>query len=203
MRSLAAISLAVALGLTAHPRGLAQELVAPIAAASRPWASLRPDQQLVLKALGPQWRQLDATDQEKWLQVAARYPKLQAAEQQRVQARMTEWAQMSPTQRTQVRIGWQEAQRVTADERQAKWERYQALSAEQRELLKLRASQRHQRITKTATAQPLTPLMTQARAGASTVTSGSRSAPSLMQPLPLARLDPQTLLPKSPAAPAP
>ncbi|MBB5203717.1 DNA-binding CsgD family transcriptional regulator [Inhella inkyongensis] len=150
-----------------------------------------------MKTLGSQWQQLDASDQEKWLTVAARYPKLEAEEQQRLQARMAQWAQMSPAQRTQVRIGWQDAQRVKPQERQAKWERYQALTEEQREALKLRASQRPARLIVPAAGQSLPPLMAQARAGVSTITPGSRSAPSPLHPLPLSRLDPQTLLPKS------
>jgi hypothetical protein len=203
MKSIAAYSLTLVLGLAVLPSASAQELVAPLAAASRPWESLRADQQSILQALGSQWKQLDATDQEKWLQVAARYPKLQAEEQQRLRARMTEWALLSPAERSKVRIGWQEAQRVGVMERQAKWERYQALSADQKEALKLRASQRQLRSAGSAPERAAAPVIGPARAGASTVGPGSRSAQSRLHPLAKARVDPQTLLPKPAPASAP
>lgn len=55
---------------------------------------------------------------------------------------MKDWAQLSPAERQRVHQGYQAAQRVSAAERQAKWERYQALSPERRQALQERAAAR-------------------------------------------------------------
>jgi len=61
-------------------------------------------------------------------------------ERNRIQARMTEWAAMSPQQRGQVRLNFQEAKQVApAADRRAQWEAYQALPAEQKRQLAARA----------------------------------------------------------------
>lgn len=193
------ICLALA-GLLAQPAVMAQELPAPapLLAAARPWSSLSAPQREALRPLSAQWSELDAATQEKWLKVAARYPSLAADEQQRLQLRMAEWSLMSPQERLRARIGWQDAKRVTAAERQAKWERYQALPQEERQALQERAAQRRA----PATQKPATPLLVQAGPGVSTVPLTQLAAKPVAprkRPLDLKDLDPVTLLPKAPA----
>lgn len=99
------------------------------------WLALSPLQRQVLAPLEQEWSALDATRRSKWLELVARYPQLPADEQQRVQERMNAWAKLSPAERQQARVGFQVAQQLKADERQAKWEAYQALPAERRQEL--------------------------------------------------------------------
>lgn len=197
-----AIACLVLTGLLYPPLGMAQELPAPapLLTTSRAWNSLSAPQREALRPLGAQWSELDAASQEKWLKVAARFPQLTPEEQQRLQLRMAEWSRLSPQERLRARIGWQDAQRVKAAERQAKWERYQALTQEQRLALQERAALRRS----PAAQKPATPLLVQAGPGVSTVPLTQRAAkPSTpavtKRPLQVADLDPATLLPKAPA----
>ncbi|WP_164885120.1 DUF3106 domain-containing protein [Rubrivivax rivuli] len=96
------------------------------------WAALTPQQQQVLSPLKKDWAQIEAHRRLKWLEVAARYPKLPAGEQQRLQARMTEWARMTPAQRSTARQQFQEVRNLPDEERQARWAAYQALAPEER-----------------------------------------------------------------------
>ena len=63
------------------------------------WAALTPVQQQLLAPLGREWHQIDAARKQKWLEVASRFPTLPAEERARIQARMAEWARMSPAER--------------------------------------------------------------------------------------------------------
>src|SRR5688572_11399900 len=71
----------------------------PIESAGPSWQSLSPAQRAALAPLQNDWASIDAPRKSKWLDIAARYPKLPASEQQRLQDRMTEWARMKPGER--------------------------------------------------------------------------------------------------------
>lgn len=104
------------------------------------WQSLTPTQRNSLKPLEREWSSIDEQRKQKWLEIAARYPTMPPAEQQRVSARMAEWVKLSPAQRGQTRLNFQEARQLTKEERQARWQAYQALSPEQRSKLAARAA---------------------------------------------------------------
>jgi Protein of unknown function (DUF3106) len=91
------------------------------------WRDLKPAQKQALKPLEDDWASIDAARKQKWLQIAAGFPKMAPAEQARVQGRMAEWAQLTPEQRGAARMNFQEAARVPEPDRQARWEAYQAL----------------------------------------------------------------------------
>ena len=55
-----------------------------------------------------------------------------ADEQRRIQARMTEWARLTPAERGRARLQFQQARELGNENRQAQWDAYQALPAEQR-----------------------------------------------------------------------
>jgi len=103
------------------------------------WVSLTPAQQQVLAPLQREWASIEPNRKQKWIEVAAKFPRMPADERQRVQERMTEWARMSPAERAGARLQYQQARQVPAEERQAKWQAYQALSPEQRQSLAQRA----------------------------------------------------------------
>ncbi|WP_298827591.1 DUF3106 domain-containing protein [uncultured Piscinibacter sp.] len=104
------------------------------------WQDLSPSQRAALKPLEREWSSIDASGKQKWLEIVARYPSLPPAEQQRISGRMAEWVKMSPSQRGQARMNFQSARQLTAEERQARWKAYQALTPEQRSRLAARAA---------------------------------------------------------------
>jgi hypothetical protein len=119
---------------------------APVAARPAPqqrpsasWASLTPAQRATLAPLQRDWDSIDYGRQRKWLEIATRFPGLSADEQQRVQQRMNEWARMTPEERGRARVQFQETRQLSPQERQASWEAYQALPAEQKRELAQRA----------------------------------------------------------------
>lgn len=104
------------------------------------WQDLKPAQQLALTPLKREWSSLDTTRKRKWLRIASRYAKLSAPEQARLQARMTDWSDLTPQQRGQARLNFRDAKELPPQDRQARWEAYQALSPEQKQQLADRAA---------------------------------------------------------------
>lgn len=104
------------------------------------WASLSPEQRRVLAPLRNDWPSIDATRKSKWIELADRHPRMPAADQQRMQARMTEWARMTPQQRAQARLNFQQTRQVPTQERQTQWQAYQALPESERKALAERAN---------------------------------------------------------------
>lgn len=114
----------------------------PVAKATEsgpPWKSLRPADQSALAPLEKSWPTLDASRKEKWLVLARRLPEMSERERARIRERMVEWVAMSPQERGRARQNFQEMQLGRLEDRQALWEAYQALPAEQRQALALRA----------------------------------------------------------------
>ena len=108
---------------------------APRAQGKPLWIELTPDQQHALRPLAPSWNGMTESHKRKWLAISQNFRSLSPDEQAKLQTRMTEWAALSPQQRTQARLNFAEAKRLPADERKAKWEAYQALSAEEKRKL--------------------------------------------------------------------
>lgn len=106
------------------------------------WSGLTPAQQTILKPLQAQWSELEPSSKDKWLSVANRYPRLPAAEQARVQERMTQWAKLPPKARGEARLRFQQTRQLPAEVKQEKWAAYQALSAEEKKALAQKANRR-------------------------------------------------------------
>ena len=104
------------------------------------WRSLTPAQQAALQPLQGEWDQMDGVRKQKWLQLANRFAALKPEEQQRVQERMREWAKLTPEQRGAARLHFQEAKQLPAQDRQDRWNAYQALPPEKKRELAERAS---------------------------------------------------------------
>jgi len=116
------------------------EPAGPVQAGGPNWKSLTPAQHNALAPLEKEWNGIDAARKQKWLEIAARFPSLPPAEQARVQTRMTEWARLSPRERGEARLHYQEARQLSPAERQARWEQYKALPPDQRRQLAERAA---------------------------------------------------------------
>ncbi|WP_052736170.1 DUF3106 domain-containing protein [Aquincola tertiaricarbonis] len=104
-----------------------------------PWKRLSAPQRSALAPLERDWATLDASRQQKWLEIAARFPGMSADERERMQQRMAEWAKLSPRERGQARINFQEARQISPEERKARWESYQALPPDEKRRLADRA----------------------------------------------------------------
>lgn len=96
------------------------------------WASLSAAERQALQPLQKDWHTLTADRQKKWLEVAARMPIMSDEERGRVRERMAEWARMTPAQRAQARLQFQEFRQWPSEDRQARWEAYLALSDTER-----------------------------------------------------------------------
>lgn len=103
------------------------------------WAGLTAAQKQALAPLEREWSSIDAQRQSKWLVLAAGFSSMPVDERSRLHARMAEWARMTPTERSRARLQYQDARQVPAQERQAKWQAYQALSEDDRHALAQKA----------------------------------------------------------------
>lgn len=75
----------------------------------------------------------------KWIGIAERYPSMKQDEQQRMQDRMREWANLSPAERSKVRDTYKDFKQLPADQKQVvkqKWEAYSNLPPDERQRLR-------------------------------------------------------------------
>jgi hypothetical protein len=190
------------------------------------WAELTVPQRQALAPLQRDWPSIDRQHRQKWLEVASRFPTMGADERSRVQERMADWARMTPNERANARLQFQEVRRLPADERQARWQAYQALSQEERSTLAQRAkpavkaatpapprsgtsaeaSTAKRNLVPTTPAPPasaVAPGVLQAKPGATTTTMGTRASPPPHHQAGMPKIaatpgfvDPTTLLPQ-------
>ncbi len=115
---------------------IAIALVGTAAGAAEPdWADLAPAERSALAPLAGLWPRLPADERAEWRALAARMPQRSADEQARLQQRMRDWAAMTPDQRGQARLQFQQAQRWSAEERRQRWQDYQSLHPQARSVL--------------------------------------------------------------------
>jgi hypothetical protein len=217
---------AAALLLVAAPLGRAAPAARVAVAEEGPtWAELSPAQRTALAPLQRDWSTIDADRKQKWLQIAKRMPSMPPAERERVQTRMTEWTRLSPQERGQARMGYEQARQVGPKDRKAEWEAYQALSPEQKRQLQARAvppvngasrpagAQRHDASqaksnivpnpSYSAPPKPIGPTVVQGQPGATTSLISKRPTPPMHQQPGLPKIaatpefvDKRTLLPR-------
>ncbi|AVO48054.1 hypothetical protein C6568_01350 [Melaminivora suipulveris] len=106
------------------------------------WSELTTPQKLALYPLANRWSVLNEAQKRHWLKLAAGFHALAPDEQERVLARLTDWASLSAQQRSQARLNYAATSVLAPDSKRAKWEAYQALSDEERKNLAARASPR-------------------------------------------------------------
>ncbi|MBY0366136.1 MAG: DUF3106 domain-containing protein [Burkholderiaceae bacterium] len=196
------------------------------------WQSLTPAQQALLAPLAEDWSKLTPNQRSKWLNATAYLATLQPAELTRLQDRMRDWAALTPAERREARVGFQVVKQIDADQRQAKWEAYQALPAEKRQEFADKAAARKLAQTaasatsakpqaaahksnvvpaapKLVTPTPVAASLIQAKPGATTVLMtrapvlpGHQAAGQAKVVADPALVDPKTLLPRSLKAPS-
>jgi hypothetical protein len=141
--AVAVLGTAAAAGLsTAGPRPFPSDPPRPAGAAEEGirWQKLKPAQREALKPLQQEWPTIDAARKQKWVQIADRMPNMPPDERARVQARMGEWSRLTPAQRSEARLQYQEAKQVPLPDRRSRWEAYQALSPQEKSELAARAA---------------------------------------------------------------
>lgn len=128
------------------PARPAKTVIAQAAFSSPIWTELSPVEREILKPLASTWNTLSQTHKRKWLQMTKSYPALSTEEQVKMQGRMKAWVALSPQQRAQARLNFAKtkelSKELTAEEKQAKWQAYQALSAEEKRKLAAKAPPR-------------------------------------------------------------
>lgn len=99
------------------------------------WSKLSPAQRSILSPLERDWATISPAQQQKWAEVANRFPALPAEDRSRVQRRLADWSRLSPQERASARLNYQEARQLSPQQRQQQWEAYRALPADQRRAL--------------------------------------------------------------------
>ncbi|PVE42451.1 hypothetical protein H663_012065 [Limnohabitans planktonicus II-D5] len=102
---------------------------------SASWLQLTPRQKQALAPLRVQWGTLTAQQQSKWLAISQNFFQLSAVEQSTMHARMADWVALSPEQRNVARFNFNSLQNLPKEDKKAKWEAYQALSADEKSQL--------------------------------------------------------------------
>jgi hypothetical protein len=99
------------------------------------WSQLSGNQQKILSPLEADWDLLSSDRKQKWVQVATRFEKLPAAEQERLQSRMKEWAKLSSNERRIARDHYLQSLNISSEKKAEAWQAYQQLSPEEKKKL--------------------------------------------------------------------
>jgi Protein of unknown function (DUF3106) len=133
----------------AAPARKARPLVKPVAPAAlsvppATWSGLTPKQQALLAPLERDWADISDAQRSKWLSATPTLATMSGEEIKRVHDRIRDWTLLSGSERVNARIGFQVAKQLTAEQRQARWEAYQALPLAERQALADKAMARRQ-----------------------------------------------------------
>lgn len=137
-----ALSCALVAGLVETARAQPTSPAATVSVGEGPtWQSLSAAQKSVLSPLAREWNSIDTRRKVKWVEIADRFPRLPPAEQARIKERMVSWAKLSPQERGRARQNYKDTQqRLSPEERKARWDAYKALPPDERKELAERSS---------------------------------------------------------------
>jgi hypothetical protein len=159
------------------------------------WQDLTATQKKILQPLAETWGTLSLGHKEKWIALSQSYATRSPAEQEKMQSRMVEWATLTPSQRERARLNFAETKKVAPSTRAAEWEAYQGLSSEEKRKL---ATKGKGKPTGAAVAVTPVPPSKLTAVPITRHTSPGDAAAAAVKP----RIDPNTLLPLPPVAPA-
>lgn len=133
---------AAALASKPSPRGQgeASPTEAPAPASGPGWETLSTEQKRALYPLAERWASLNHAQKKYWFTLATTFHALPQSEQDRLHARMTDWANLSAQQRNQARLNYAGTSRLAPKDKLARWKAYQALSEEEKRRLAARAA---------------------------------------------------------------
>jgi len=157
------------------------------------WQNLTQSQKKALAPLAPHWAQISLAQRNKWLVMSNNFDNLSPREQATLHHRMADWAALSPQQRAQARLSFNETKTLGSDQKKSQWEAYQALSQDDRKKL---AAQQTTKIQGAATAS-------QAPSPQKVIPLQGKSPPteSANKSVPIIVIDKKTLLPTTVVAP--
>lgn len=161
--------------------------------AGPPWSSLTTRQKEALYPLANRWALLSEVQKRNWLNLAAGFHALSPQEQDKMLARITDWASLSTQQRSQARLNYAAAAKLSADSRRAQWEAYQALSDEEKKRLAAKAAPKPK-----GAATAIHPVSPKKLARVPAAASAPPAAPNLPKILPPAAFPPAPALPPAP-----
>lgn len=173
---------AAAQGAAAKAPAVTASVPSSIAPSGPSWQALSAAQRAILAPLERDWGTIDAPRKSKWLEVAHRFPAMRVADQQRVQERMAEWARMTPVERGRARLSFQESKQFSPEQKQARWEAYQALPDEERKALAIRSKPADERPRSAAGAASAALPPAVAKAGVGPKPAASAPAPKAVSP---------------------
>ncbi|WCM95143.1 DUF3106 domain-containing protein [Acidovorax sp. NCPPB 2350] len=164
------------------------------------WNELTTAQKQALHPLRERWALMSEAQKRHWITLAATFPTLSPQEQEKLRARITEWASLSGQQRSQARLNYALTNKLAVDDKRAQWEAYLALSEEEKKQLAARAAPKP---TGAATAVRPVPPRKLARVPAATAAAPNRAnAPKIPTPPAHTVQALPVLVPAQPAAPA-
>ena len=99
------------------------------------WQALTAAQKLALRPLAGKWNDLSDPQKRKWISLCANFALMSTGDQAKLHARMDQWAALSPKQREQARLNFAEVQKIAPEQKNEKWQAYQALSVEEKQKL--------------------------------------------------------------------
>jgi hypothetical protein len=99
------------------------------------WLALSKRQKQALAPLSETWQELTGQQRQKWLVLSRNFFQLTDEEQLTLHSRMREWAALSPRQRSQARFHFNTMPNLSAQDKRAQWEAYQALSEQEKSKL--------------------------------------------------------------------
>ena len=120
------------------------------AAPAKNWSGLTESQKIALAPLGSVWANISPVKKQKWLEISVGYHLLSPEGQSTLHFRMKEWASLTKKQREQARQNFAQAKKLSPDDKQIKWQAYQALSPEEK--LKLAKDNQTSKVTGAAPA---------------------------------------------------
>lgn len=125
------------------PAATPKMVAAKAPGATKPdWSELTPAQQAALQPLQGAWTGISSGQKRKWIALSANFPSLTPSERSVLHGRMTDWTALNPEQRSQARLNFAQTKDLSAEEKKAQWQAYQALSPEQKQHLAATAPQK-------------------------------------------------------------
>lgn len=128
----AALSTSPALGPSLQPPQASSSAPVPKTSA---WHALSKRQKQALAPLADKWHELTGQQRQKWIALSKSFLQLTDEEQMTLHSRMREWVALSPRQRSQARFHYNTLQSLSAQDKRAQWEAYQALSEREKNKL--------------------------------------------------------------------
>ena len=108
-------------------------------AQAQPWNKLQGTEQQVLQPLQAHWDKMEKPRQQKWREIAKKYPTMSAEEQIRTRERMVEWSKLPPAQQQAARTEYKTNPAARDPALSEKWQAYQQMTPEQKTALAKKA----------------------------------------------------------------